>query len=72
MSTIISEDHIKDSCKLGTAECCAYLVMSPKGWRCAKDTAMRFQIELRLAEGSINATGDNCEGWERDEIQKPI
>ena len=54
--------HVSNVCQPGTAQCCAYLTMGNKGWECAKLTPLRFTIELRLAEGTINATGDNCDG----------
>ena len=56
------EQYVKEVCQPGTAACCAYLTMGSEGWECAKITPLRFTIELRLAEGTMKATGDNCEG----------
>lgn len=60
----IPKDHVTTTCKPGTEECCAYLTMDIDGWSCAKLTPLKFQIDLKLAEGTIKATGDNCEGIE--------
>lgn len=50
-------------CKPGAgADCCAYLVVGSQGFECARLTNMKFVIDLRLADGSMNAMGDNCEG----------
>lgn len=56
------KDYVEEICKLGTEECCAYLVCGANGFMCAKQGPLRFQIDLRLAEGSMNAIGDNCDG----------
>ncbi len=59
----IDQTHLKQVCQPGTEECCAYLVMGAEGFECAKPTPMKFQIDLRLAEGTMRATGDNCPGY---------
>ncbi|MCH7559808.1 MAG: hypothetical protein IIC67_00305 [Thaumarchaeota archaeon] len=58
------DPHVKNVCQPGTNSCCAYLVMGSTGWECAKMSKLRFNIDLRLAEGTMRATGDNCEGVE--------
>ncbi len=55
--------YMKETCKPGTKECCAYLAVGGAGFECAKDSTLRFNIDLRLAEGTMNATGDNCAGY---------
>lgn len=63
MTKILDKSHAKEICKLGKGdECCAYLVMGRGGFECAKGTGMEKFIELRLAEGTMNAKGDNCQG----------
>ena len=58
-----TKNHVENVCKPGTKDCCAYLVMGD-GWECAKLTPVKQVIDLRLAEGTMQATGDNCEGRE--------
>ena len=58
------EKYVTDVCKPGTEKCCAYLMMSPEGWECAKMSDARHTIELCLAKGTMRATGDNCHGRE--------
>lgn len=62
MIEIKDKEHVKEICKLGKGEeCCAYFVMGP-GFMCAKGTTLAYTIELRLAAGTMNAKGDNCQG----------
>lgn len=63
MNKIESKTHIKEVCKIGQGEeCCAYFVIGAGGSECAKGTMLAYNIELRLANGTMNAKGDNCEG----------
>ena len=60
----MNKDYAKETCKIGHGEeCCAFLVMGPKGFECAKGTSMHDIINVRLAEGTMNAKGDNCGGY---------
>ena len=59
----MNDEYVTETCKPGTHECCAYLTMGAGGWECAKNSSMRFHIDLRLAEGTMRAVGNNCEGW---------
>jgi len=59
----ISDEHRINVCKLGTQNCCAYILLSVNGFECAKNSRLKLAIDLRLAEGTMNATGDNCDGW---------
>jgi hypothetical protein len=65
--TAIDQTHMKQVCQPGSEACCAYLVTGSEGFECAKLTSLRFTIELRLAEGTMRATGDNCPGYEREQ-----
>lgn len=59
----IKDELVKETCKLGKGEeCCAYLAIGAGGFECAKGTRMAYSIEHRLAIGSMNAKGDNCQG----------
>ncbi len=59
----IDDKDITEVCKLGQGEeCCAYLILGSSGAKCAKGTMLAYNIELRLANGTMNAKGDNCEG----------
>lgn len=63
MNKIEDKTYVRETCKLGKREeCCAYLAMSSDGWACVKNTELASQIELRLANGTMNAKGDNCAG----------
>lgn len=60
----IDDKYLKEVCQLGTEKCCAYLVCGAKGFECAKnDPSIKPIIEQRLAQGTMRATGDNCEGY---------
>jgi hypothetical protein len=58
----ITEEHAKAVCKPGTTECCRYLTMGPRGWSCEKHSTLSLAIDKRVAEGTMRAIGDNCEG----------
>ncbi len=58
----MSIEYIKEMCKAGQEGCCAFLVAGSEGFECAKGTGLQQLIDLRLAEGTMNATGDNCNG----------
>lgn len=59
----IDQTHLKQVCQPGTEACCAYLVVGSEGFECAKLSSLKYTIELRLAESTMNATGDNCPGY---------
>ena len=67
---IITEDYLKNTCKFKQGKLtCAYLMMAPGGFRCAKDDrGFEAAIVKRLEEGTMRATGDNCLGWEANFI----
>ncbi len=61
---MIPENYIRETCKLGQGEaCCAFLMMGQDGMECAKETGAEGLIRKRLDAGTMNAKGDNCEGW---------
>ena len=62
---IISDLHVNIACRPGQMEkTCAFLLMGAEGWECAKDIAQFYHaIQLRLAQGTMVAQGDNCPGW---------
>jgi len=65
MAGKIGEDHLKSVCKLGEGEaCCSFLMMGGGGFECAKGTPFEKPIRDRLAEGTMNAKGDNCTGFD--------
>ena len=54
---------VKHVCKLGEGPaCCRYLVVGAGGFTCAKVTALRGQIDARVASGVFVSAGDNCPG----------
>lgn len=61
---IIDTDYVRAVCHPKRPTCCAYLMMSAKGWTCAKDSIVcETAILKRLAQGTMRATGDNCAGY---------
>ena len=63
MTKTIDREHVKQVCQPGSEACCAYLIVGAKGFECAKLTSLKHTIDLRLAEGTMNAIGDNCPGY---------
>jgi hypothetical protein len=58
----ISDDHVRNVCRIGQgAACCAFLTMG-NGFECAKGTSVEPTIRARLFAGTIGAKGDNCDG----------
>lgn len=61
--TPIDMQRVKEVCKIGKGSgCCAFLVMDGGVFECGKGGGAEPCIRRRLAEGSINAKGDNCSG----------
>jgi hypothetical protein len=58
----VTNFYTEMTCKPGKAECCRYLCADGDGWVCAKLTSIGSIIDERVAAGTMNATGDNCEG----------
>lgn len=66
--TAIDQTHLKQVCKPGAEACCAYLIVGAEGFECGKVlSTIKGQIDLRLAEGTMHAIGDNCPGYGADE-----
>lgn len=63
MTGPISKEYLTRVCQPGTEACCAYLIVGTEGFECAKLTSLKYTIELKLAEGTMNAIGDNCPGY---------
>lgn len=58
----IPQKHLIEVCKPNSESCCRYLSSSGSELVCEKLTSMRAFLDKRVAEGKMNATGDNCEG----------
>jgi len=58
----LSFEEAKNICKLGQGEkCCAFLVMTSKGFECIRmDYPTNTSIFTRLEEGKMNAKGTGC------------
>jgi len=62
-------EHVKTVCKIGQGhDCCRYLVMGMQGFECAKHSAMASHLDMRVAQESITARGNNCEGKDTSEL----
>ena len=59
----IPDEHIKKVCKPGEIDCCRYLIVSSNGFECAKgDSHFKALLDMRVANKTIRAVGDNCDG----------
>lgn len=59
---ILSKEEAKSICKLGQKEkCCAFLVISSKGFECIRMShPANSTIFERLEKGTMNAKGEGC------------
>ena len=60
-------EHVGKVCRIGQGhECCRYLMMGTKGFECAKvaGIGMKALLDQRVAEETMTARGDNCDGKE--------
>ena len=65
----LTEQTLKEVCKLGHGvKCCAFICCGPDGFECLKGTSLEAAIRQRLAAGTMNAQGDNCDGIQEDDI----
>lgn len=73
MSIISDMEYIKRVCKAGScSNCCAYLAVSTEGFCCAKEVAaLKNVIDSRVAAGTMNAKGDNCQGYQTEKAKIP-
>jgi hypothetical protein len=59
----LTADHVKTICKPGQqGATCSFLSVQGGGFACAKGTPVESFIRQRLAEGTLKAKGDNCDG----------
>lgn len=59
---------VKDTCKIGQGhDCCRYLLMGAKGFECAKLSKTGALLDSRVADKSMNARGNNCDGYTESE-----
>lgn len=64
---VIDKKHVDEVCKMGKgAECCRYLTCGPTGFNCEKHSSMAAHLDSRVKEKTINARGDNCQGWKAE------
>ncbi len=60
-------EHVGKVCRIGQGhECCRYLMMGTKGFECAKvaEIGVKALLDQRVAEETMTARGDNCDGKE--------
>lgn len=61
-------EKAKEICRLGHLDkCCSYLASDVNGFCCLKTTTAKALIDRRRAEGTMNAKGDNCLGYDNEE-----
>ena len=64
IESVITEAWLDDVCLLGHGEAtCAFLMLGGDGFGCAKGTSAEATIRARLEAGTMNARGNNCDGW---------
>lgn len=59
------KEWLDSVCQIGKgARCCRYLMVSGRGWECAKEQDGNFKemIDKRVEAGTFTAQGDNCDG----------
>jgi hypothetical protein len=57
-----TDEYRNEVCKIGQGhDCCRFLTMG-RDFECAKHTSLRTLLDNRVAERSMTARGDNCEG----------
>lgn len=61
----LTDEYVRATCQPGKgALTCRYLLMTARdGWLCGKHTEHRVTLDRRVATETINARGDNCEGF---------
>lgn len=59
-------EYVQSTCGLGTgpATCSFLLYAAEMEWTCAKGTPLEATLQQRREDGTINAMGDNCPGWD--------
>jgi hypothetical protein len=58
----ISNEHLKEVCKIGQGKaCCRYIGLSD-GWACLKHSSLKDTLDARVRSKTMTAQGDNCEG----------
>ena len=65
MEKVIPKEKLEKVCKIGQGhETCAFIVgVGKEGFICAKgNPSLEANIRKRLAKGTMNAQGDNCDG----------
>lgn len=59
----MDDKFVENTCRLGCGkECCRYLGMGMKGWKCLKLTNLKSIIDEKVNSKAMSAEGDNCEG----------
>lgn len=57
------EDWEQKICLVGHGEAtCSFLVIASGQFRCAKGSVIEALIRMRISEGKMRTTGDNCSG----------
>jgi hypothetical protein len=61
---MLDDDYVRTTCQPGQREkTCRYLLMGRGNWECGKfDAVIKATVDHRVAEGTMVARGDNCEG----------
>ena len=64
-------DYLKNTCKIGQGgECCRYILVSGKGFECAKLSTAKEELDRKVEMGLFTAKGDNCDGYTEEESIK--
>lgn len=57
--------YVNGTCKIGQGhDCCRYLLLGAAGFECGKFSEFRALLDQRVADKTIVARGDNCDGFQ--------
>ena len=58
----ISEEHLREVCKIGQGKaCCRYMGVSDR-FECLKHSSVKDALDSRARNNTMTAQGDNCDG----------
>lgn len=63
-NALVPVQHVTEICKFGhRGQTCRYLGAGEGGFMCLKHSEFKDLLDQRVANNTMNAKGDNCEGF---------
>lgn len=63
-NALIPTAHVTETCRIGhKSATCRYLGAGPGGFCCLKHSEFKDLLDQRVANNTMKAQGDNCEGF---------